>query len=68
MKDRFAVGDKVTLTESMRKAATEPYRYRLGTVTRIGSWNVYDVKWNGLPHPIGMRGDEITPAGQEETK
>lgn len=68
MKDRFAVGDKVTLTESMRKAATEPYRYRLGTVTRIGSWNVYDVKWNGLPTPIGMRGDEITLAGQEETK
>ena len=59
MKNTFSVGDKVTLTESMRRISTDPEKFRIGEVVRVGLWNVYDVQWNGVPYPIGMRGDEI---------
>lgn len=57
----FQVGDTVHLTPSMRRAALDlyPERYQIGTITRIGSWGIVDVKWNGINRPIGMRSDEI---------
>lgn len=64
MKKDYCVGDKVTLTPSLRRVCTEPERYRSGVIVRVGSWNIYDVQWNGIDRPIGMRGDEI----QEEKK
>ena len=62
MKNTFSVGDKVTLTESMRRISTDPEKFRIGEVVRVGLWNIYDVQWNGVPYPIGMRGDEIVRA------
>lgn len=59
MKNTFSVGDKVTLTESMRRISTDPEKFRIGEVVRVGLWNIYDVQWNGVPYPIGMRRDEI---------
>lgn len=56
---RFSIGDKVTLSAPCRKVQTEPQKYQIGTVTHVGSWNVYYVKWNGIAHSIGMRGDEL---------
>lgn len=55
------IGDKVTLTPAMRRAATEPEKYEVGTIVRLGSWGIVDVLWNGIDHPIGMRNDEIAP-------
>lgn len=55
------IGDKVTLTPVMRRAATEPEKYEVGTIVRLGSWGIVDVLWNGIDHPIGMRSDEIAP-------
>lgn len=62
MYNSFSVGDKVTLTESTRRVSVEPEKYEIGVVTRVGSWNIYDVQWNGFDRPIGMRGDEIQRA------
>jgi len=62
MKNTFSVGDKVTLTESMRRISTDPEKFRIGEVVRVGLWNIYNVQWNGVPYPIGMRGDEIVRA------
>ena len=58
----FTIGDKVVLTESYRAVNVEPEKYLSGTVTRIGSWNIVDVQWNGFDRPISMRADEILPA------
>ena len=58
----FSIGDKVVLTKSMQAASVEPEKYISGTVTRIGSWNIVDVQWNGFDRPISMRADEILPA------
>ena len=55
------IGDKVTLTPVMRRAATEPEKYEVGTIVRLGSWGIVDVLWNGIDHHIGMRSDEIAP-------
>lgn len=55
------IGDKVTLTPAMRRVATEPEKYEVGSIVRLGSWGIVDVLWNGIDHPIGMRSDEITP-------
>ncbi len=55
----FSVGDKVTLTESARRQNVAPEKYQIGVITAVGSWNIDDVKWNGIDRPIGMRGDEI---------
>ena len=55
----FQIGDKVQLTPRMRCAAVDPGRYEAGTVTRIGSWGIVDVQWNGVERPIGMRSDEV---------
>lgn len=62
MQGKFKPGDKVTLTESMRRISTDPEKFRTGEVVRVGFWNIYDIQWNGVPHPIGMRGDEIVRA------
>ena len=58
----FAVGDKVVLTGTMRAVAVEPEKYVSGTVTRVGTWNIVDVIWNGFDRPIMMRADELLPA------
>ncbi len=59
MHNSFSVGDKVTLTDSARRVNVAPEKYQTGVVVRVGSWNIYDVQWNGFDRPIGMRGDEI---------
>lgn len=57
---RFSKGDVVTLTPRVKAVNVEPERYERGVVTDAsGIWNIYDVKWNGVDHPIGMRADEI---------
>ena len=57
---RFSKGDVVTLTPRVKAVNVEPERYERGVVTDdSGSWNIYDVKWSVIDHPIGMRADEI---------
>ena len=58
----IVVGCNVKLTDSMQLHCAEPEKYVIGTVTKIGSWGVVNVKWNGIGHPIEMREDEITNA------
>lgn len=56
----FATGDVVELSQSAKAVNVRPEFYERGVVTNaIGSWGIYDVKWNGIDHPIGMRADEI---------
>lgn len=56
----FMAGDVVELSPSAKMHNVEPEKYRRGVVTNaLGSWGIYDVKWNGIDHPIGMRHDEI---------
>lgn len=59
MNKEFAIGDMVELNTLLQRSCTEPERYKVGVITRVGAWNIYDVKWNGVDRPIGMRGDEI---------
>ena len=57
---RFSNGDVVTLMPRVKAVCVEPEKYERGIVTDDrGYWGVYDVKWNGVDHPIGMRADEI---------
>lgn len=57
---RFSNGDEVRLTSRVKAVCVEPEKYVRGVVTDdTGSWNIYEVKWNGIGHPIGMRADEI---------
>ena len=57
---RFSIGDVVTLTPRAKAVCVEPEKYECGMVTDdSGIWNIYDVKWNGIDHSIGMRADEI---------
>lgn len=65
MYNNFFVGQKVTLTESMRRVSIDPSNTHFGVIVRVGSWNIYDVQWNGIDHPIGMRGDELAPITEE---
>ncbi len=60
MRNDFSVGDKVVLTESMKRTCDEPEKYESGVVTCVGSWGVVDVQWNGFDRPIGMLAYEIT--------
>ena len=56
----FCKGDVVTLTPGVKAVCVEPDKYKRGVVTDAsGIWNIYDVQWNGIDHPIGMRADEI---------
>lgn len=56
----FMAGDVVELSPSAKAVNVRPECYERGVVTNaLGSWGVYDVKWNGVDHPIGMRADEI---------
>ncbi len=54
------IGDKVTLTPAMKRAAEEPEKYEVGIIVELGSGGIVDVLWNGIDHPIGVRSDEIT--------
>lgn len=56
----FAVGDVVELSPSAKIHNAEPEKYKRGVVTSaLYSWGIYEVKWNGVDHPIGMCSDEI---------
>ena len=55
----FHIGSTVTLTEAVRRVNAAPEKYQIGKVVEVGSWNIYQVLWNGFDHPISMRGDEI---------
>ena len=59
MNKQFSVGDKVTLSAAMRTACDNDKRYEYGIVTRIGYWNIVDVKFCGISQDIGMRSDEL---------
>lgn len=57
---RFSNGDAVTLTPRVKAVCVEPEKYERGVVTSaLYSWGIYEVKWNGIDHPIGMCSDEI---------
>ena len=59
MRHLFVVGEKVVLSESMKKVVEEPEKYQIGIVQCVGSWNIVYVKWNGIDRAIGMRYGEI---------
>ena len=59
MKKSFSVGDRVTLSDSMRSACNNDERYAYGIVTRIGYWDIVDVRFCGIDIDIGMRSDEL---------
>jgi hypothetical protein len=59
MKHSFKVGDRITLSDSMRAACGNDQRYAHGIITRIGYWNIVDVKFCGISQDIGMRSDEL---------
>lgn len=59
MRKTFSVGDLVELTAECKAQCSEPERYSVGLVRGIGSWDIVDVRWNGIDHNIGMRSDEI---------
>lgn len=61
MKHSFKVGDRVTLSDSMRAACGNDQRYEHGIITRIGYWDIVDVKFCGIGQDIGMRSDELQP-------
>ena len=61
MKESFSVGDRVTLSDSMRSACGNDARYAYGIVTRIGWWDIVDVRFCGISQDIGMRSDELIP-------
>lgn len=58
----FKIGDKVVLTDAMKRIQVKPERFESGIVTYVGSWNVVYVKWNGTDKAIGMRAYEIEKA------
>ena len=59
MRNNFHVGSTVVLTDAVRRVNVAPEKYERGVVVGGGSWNVWDVQWNGFDWPISMRGDEI---------
>ena len=61
MKKSFSVGDRVTLSDSMCRACNDDERYSFGIVTRIGYWDIVDVRFCGLTQDVGMRTDELKP-------
>ena len=62
MNNTFSIGSTVVLADSVRRVCKAPERYQTGKVVEIGSWNVFEVLWNGFDRPIAMRGDEIVEA------
>lgn len=57
---RFSNGDVVRLAPGVKAVCVEPEKYERGVVTDdAGSWNIYEVKWNGIDRSICMRSDEI---------
>ena len=60
MNKTFSIGSTVVLADSVRRVCKAPERYQTGkVVVEIGSWNIFEVLWNGFDHPIAMRADEI---------
>ena len=59
MKKAFTVGDRVTLSDAMRNVCGNDTRYKAGVITRIGWWDIVDVKFCGIDQEIGMRTDEL---------
>lgn len=59
MRNNFHVGSTVVLTDAVRRVNVAPEKYKRGIVVSVGSWNIFEVQWNGFDHPISMRGDEI---------
>lgn len=56
---KFERGDKVTLTDAMKKAVRDPNRYRKGTVAGVGAYGVVEVLWGKKQYAVCMREDEI---------
>ena len=62
---RFTKGDKVTLTEAMKKSVRDPRRYRIGTVANAGSQGVVEVLWGKKQYAVCMREEELTKLHEE---
>lgn len=62
----YKAGDDVVLTARMRRAASEPEKYKRGIV--VSEWfnGVVYVLWNGIDKPICMRIDEIEHINREQ--
>lgn len=56
---KFERGDKVTLTDAMKKAVRDPDRYKVGTVQGALSFGVVEVLWGEKPYAVCMREDEL---------
>lgn len=62
---KFERGDKVTLTDAMKKAVRDPNRYRVGTVAGVGAYGVVEVLWGKKQYAVCMREDELTSLKDE---
>ena len=62
---RFTKGDKVTLTDAMKKSVRDPNRYRMGIVVGVGAYGVVEVLWGKKQYAVCMREDELTSLKDE---
>ena len=56
---KFERGDKVTLTDAMKKAVRDPNRYRMGIVAGVGAYGVVEVLWGKKQYAVCMREEEL---------
>ena len=52
-------GEKVVLNDELKRIVDDPDKYGIGEITKVGSWGIVYVKWEGIDDPIGMREDEL---------
>lgn len=62
---KFERGDKVTLTDAMKKAVRDPNRYRMGIVAGVGAYGVVEVLWGKKQYAVCMREEELTSLKDE---
>jgi len=62
---KFERGDKVTLTDAMKKAVRDPNRYRMGIVAGVGAYGVVEVLWGKKQYAVCMREDELVKLHDE---
>ena len=62
---KFQKGDKVTLTDEMKKTVRDPNRYRMGTVAGVSAYGVVEVLWGKKQYAVCMREDELTSLKDE---
>ena len=62
---KFNSGDKVTLTNAMKKTVRDPNRYKIGTVAGSLSSGAVEVLWGKKPYAVCMREDELVKLSEE---